>query len=150
MKWSDEVVRLLSVVVACVGDDGALESIGALKRRPGRILQKRGKWKTVSKIMIKKGYHVSPQQCEDKFNDLNKRYKRLNDILGRGTSCRVVENPALMDSMLQLSAKEKDDVKKILGSKHLFYKEMCAYRNGQNIPDCSDLDLEGYSLHLEK
>ncbi|KAL6338042.1 hypothetical protein AAG906_010608 [Vitis piasezkii] len=46
-------------------------------------LQKKGKWKTVSKIMISKGCFVSPQQCEDKFNDLNKRYKRLNEILGR-------------------------------------------------------------------
>ncbi|CAB4308642.1 unnamed protein product [Prunus armeniaca] len=93
--------------------------------------------------MISKGCHVSPQQCEDKFNDLNKRYKRLNDILGRGTSCRVVENPALMDSMPHLSAKAKDDVRKILSSKHLFYKEMCAYHNGQRIPDCHDLDLQG-------
>lgn len=150
MKWSDDMVRVLIAVVACVGDDGGLEGINGLKRKPGMILQKKGKWKTVSKIMIKKGCHVSPQQCEDKFNDLNKRYKRLNDILGRGTACEVVENPALMDSMLQLSAKAKDDVRKILSSKHLFYKEMCAYHNGQRIPDCQDLDLQGYSLHLEK
>ncbi|KAF2312029.1 hypothetical protein GH714_027797 [Hevea brasiliensis] len=95
-------------MVACVGDDGAFEGVDRLKRKSG-ILQKKGKWKTVSKIMISKGCHVSPQQCEDKFNDLNKRYKRLNDILGRGTSCRVVENPALMDSKPHLSAKAKDD-----------------------------------------
>lgn len=147
MKWTDEVVRLLIAVVACVGDDGTLEGGEGLKRKSG-ILQKKGKWKTVSKIMISKGCHVSPQQCEDKFNDLNKRYKRLNDILGRGTSCRVVENPALMDSMPHLSAKAKDDVKKILSSKHLFYKEMCAYHNGQRIPNCHDLDLQGHSLPL--
>ncbi|OWM69198.1 uncharacterized protein LOC116211151 [Punica granatum] len=150
MKWTDDVVRLLIAVVACVGDDGALDGVEGLKRKPGMIFQKKGKWKTVSKIMIKKGCHVSPQQCEDKFNDLNKRYKRLNDILGRGTTCRVVENPALLDSMPQLSAKAKDDVRKILSSKHLFYKEMCAYHNGQRIPNCQDLDLQGYSLHLEK
>lgn len=145
MKWTDEVVRLLIAVVACVGDDGVHEGGEGLKRKSG-ILQKKGKWKTVSKIMISKGCHVSPQQCEDKFNDLNKRYKRLNDILGRGTSCRVVENPALMDSMPHLSAKAKDDVKKILSSKHLFYKEMCAYHNGQRIPNCHDLDLQGHAL----
>lgn len=148
MKWTDEVVRLLVAVVACVGDDGVHEGAEVLKRKSG-ILQKKGKWKTVSKIMISKGCHVSPQQCEDKFNDLNKRYKRLNDILGRGTSCRVVENPALMDSMPHLSAKSKDDVKKILSSKHLFYKEMCAYHNGQRIPNCHDLDdLHGHALPL--
>ncbi|XP_030510514.2 uncharacterized protein LOC115725215 [Cannabis sativa] len=147
MKWTDHVVKLLIAVVACVGDDGMIAGGDGPKRKSG-ILQKKGKWKTVSKIMIKKGCHVSPQQCEDKFNDLNKRYKRLNDILGRGTSCRVVENPALMDSMPQLSAKAKDDVKKILSSKHLFYKEMCAYHNGQMIPDCHDIDLQGCSLPL--
>lgn len=149
MKWTDNVVRLLIAVVACVGDDGTFEGVEGLKRKSG-ILQKKGKWKMVSKIMISKGCHVSPQQCEDKFNDLNKRYKRLNDILGRGTSCTVVENPALMDSMPHLSAKSKEDVRKILSSKHLFYKEICAYHNGQRIPNCQDLDLQGCSLPLER
>ncbi|XP_062016510.1 uncharacterized protein LOC133732913 [Rosa rugosa] len=145
MKWTDRVVRLLISVVACVDDDGTVEGGEGLKRKSA-VLQKKGKWKTVSKIMIGKGCHVSPQQCEDKFNDLNKRYKRLNDILGRGTSCRVVENPTLMDSMPHLSAKAKDDVRKILSSKQLFYKEMCAYHNGQWIPGCHDLDLKGHPL----
>nr|CAD1831370.1 unnamed protein product [Ananas comosus var. bracteatus] len=98
-------------------------------------LQKKGKWKTISRLMLERGgCRVSPQQCEDKFNDLNKRYKRLNDILGRGTSCRVVENPSLLDSLTHVTAKGKDDVRKILSSKHLFYREMCAYHNGQRIP----------------
>ncbi|XP_034692564.1 uncharacterized protein LOC117919466 isoform X2 [Vitis riparia] len=149
MKWTDNVVRLLIAVVACVGDDGTLEGVEGLKRKSG-ILQKKGKWKTVSKIMISKGCFVSPQQCEDKFNDLNKRYKRLNEILGRGTTCRVVENPALMDSMPHLSAKMKDDVKKILSSKHLFYQEMCAYHNGKSIPNCHDIDLQGYFSPLAR
>ncbi|MBA0732590.1 hypothetical protein Gogos_016667 [Gossypium gossypioides] len=105
MKWKDNVVRLLIAVVSCVGDEEGVEGL----KRKSRILQKKGKWKTVSKIMISKGCHVSPQQCEDKFNDLNKRYKKLNDILGRGTSCRVVENHSLMDSMPHLSQKAKDD-----------------------------------------
>lgn len=142
MKWSDSRVRLLIQVVACVGDDDTLDGMpgGGSSRKSG-CLQKKGKWKTVSKIMVSKGCQVSPQQCEDKFNDLNKRYKRLNDILGRGTSCRVVENPSLMESMPRLSAKTKEDVKKILNSKHLFYPEMCAYHNGQRIPNCTELDL---------
>ncbi|KAM3337284.1 hypothetical protein P3S68_031609 [Capsicum galapagoense] len=145
MKWTDNVVRLLIQVVACVGDDGSLEGpeVG-LKRKSGCI-QKKGKWKTVSRLMMSNGCHVSPQQCEDKFNDLNKRYKKLNDILGRGTSCAVVENPSLMDSMPQLSDKAKDTVKKILNSKHLFYREMCAYHNGQKIPDCNDLEFPVHS-----
>lgn len=145
MKWTDNVVRLLIGVVSCVGDDGTINGMDGHKRKSG-VLQKKGKWKTVSKIMIRNGCRVSPQQCEDKFNDLNKRYKKLNDLLGRGMSCRVVENPALMDSMPNLSTKTKDVIRKILSSKHLFFKEMCAYHNGQRIPNCHDLDLQGFSL----
>ncbi|KAE8666139.1 putative transcription factor [Hibiscus syriacus] len=78
--------------------------------------------------MMEKGFYVSPQQCEDKFNDLNKRYKRVNDILGRGTSCKVVENQSLLESM-DLSPKLKEEVRKLLNSKHLFFREMCAYHN---------------------
>ncbi|KAG6472678.1 uncharacterized protein LOC122030450 [Zingiber officinale] len=142
MKWTDEVVRLLISVVACVGDheDGAVDSLAARKKH-GASFQKKGKWKTVSKLMLEKDCYVSPQQCEDKFNDLNKRYKRLNEILGWGTSCQVVENLPLLDSMPHLSPKAKDDARKILSSKHLFYQEMCAYHNGQRIPSCHDVDL---------
>ncbi|KAF8403838.1 hypothetical protein HHK36_011944 [Tetracentron sinense] len=148
MRWADNIVRLLIGVVSSVGilgDDSTLEGAEGMKRKSG-MLQKKGKWKTVSKIMINRGCFVSPQQCEDKFNDLNKRYKRLNEILGSGTTCRVVENPILLDSMTQLSAKIKDDVRKILSLKHLFYKEMCAYHNGQRIPNCDDLDV--HSSHF--
>lgn len=149
MKWTDNVIRLLISAVAYVGDDSTCDAGEGHKRKSG-ILQKKGKWKTISKMMISKGWQVSPQQCEDKFNDLNKRYKKLNDILGRGISCRVVENPSLMDSMPHLSDKAKDDVRKILSSKHLFYTEMCAYHNGQRIPNCHDLDLQGCSGPLER
>uniref|UniRef100_A0A3Q7HYT8 Uncharacterized protein n=1 Tax=Solanum lycopersicum TaxID=4081 RepID=A0A3Q7HYT8_SOLLC len=64
-----------------------------------------------------------------KFNDLNKRYKRVNDILGKGTSCRVVENQKLLETMDHLSPKMKEEVKKLLNSKHLYFREMCAYHN---------------------
>ncbi|KAJ4972167.1 hypothetical protein NE237_005266 [Protea cynaroides] len=145
MKWTDDIVRLLVTVVSLVGDDGFSDGVDGLKRKSG-VLQKKGKWKTVSNIMMEKGCFVSPQQCEDKFNDLNKRYKRLNEILGRGTTCRVVENPVLLDSMTHISPKMKDVVRKILSSKQLFYKEMCAHHNGQRIPNSHDLGLQGYSI----
>ena len=54
-------------------------------------------------------------------------------MLGRGTSCKVVENPAVLDEIDYLKAKEKDDVRKILNSKHLFYEEMCSYHNGNRL-----------------
>eukprot|EP00252_Welwitschia_mirabilis_P020149 TRINITY_DN4872_c0_g1_i1.p1 TRINITY_DN4872_c0_g1~~TRINITY_DN4872_c0_g1_i1.p1 ORF type:complete len:504 (+),score=151.25 TRINITY_DN4872_c0_g1_i1:726-2237(+) len=129
MKWTDAMVKLLITVVLYVGEDNMPDYSDGNKRKAG-VMQKKGKWKTVSSYMARKGCFVSPQQCEDKFNDLNKRYKRLNDILGKGTTCDVVENPSLLDSMHHLSAKTKEDVRKLLSSKHLFYKEMCAYHNG--------------------
>lgn len=140
MKWTDSMVKLLINVVLFVGEDG-IDSSDGNKRKSG-ILQKKGKWKSVSRVMNERGCYVSPQQCEDKFNDLNKRYKRLNDILGRGTACCVVENPSLLDSMEHLTSKKKDDVKKILSSKHLFYKEMCSYHSGCKTVVSADFELQ--------
>ncbi|KAH1090269.1 hypothetical protein J1N35_017526 [Gossypium stocksii] len=131
MKWTDSMVRLLIMAVYYIGDEGGSEGNGSdptAKKKAGGLLQKKGKWKSVSRAMMEKGFYVSPQQCEDKFNDLNKRYKRVNDILGRGTACKVVENQSLLDSM-DLSPKMKEEVKKLLNSKHLFFREMCAYHN---------------------
>ncbi|KAJ7969824.1 Sequence-specific DNA binding transcription factor [Quillaja saponaria] len=130
VKWTDTMVRLLITAVSYIGEDTDFSGRG---RRKFAVLQKKGKWKSVSTVMAERGYHVSPQQCEDKFNDLNKRYKRLNDMLGRGTSCQVVENPTLLDVIDYLTEKEKDDVRKILSSKHLFYEEMCSYHNGNRL-----------------
>ena len=132
VKWTDSMVRLLITAVSYIGEDAASEG-GPAGRRRYLNLQKKGKWKSVSKVMAERGFFVSPQQCEDKFNDLNKRYKKLNDILGRGTSCQVVEKPALLDMMDHLSEKTKDEVRKILSSKHLFYEEMCSYHNGNRL-----------------
>ncbi|KAE9621783.1 hypothetical protein Lal_00032665 [Lupinus albus] len=134
MKWTDAMVRLLIMAVYYIGDEAGTsegttthDSMGK-KKVAGLMLQKKGKWKSVSRAMMEKGIYVSPQQCEDKFNDLNKRYKRVNDILGKGTACRVVENQNLMDTM-DLSPKLKEEVRKLLNSKHLFFREMCAYHN---------------------
>ncbi|XP_050226452.1 trihelix transcription factor DF1 [Mercurialis annua] len=130
MKWTDHMVRLLIMAVFYIGDEVGSEGNGNDfngKKKSG-IAQKKGKWKSVSKAMLEKGFYVSPQQCEDKFNDLNKRYKRVNDILGKGMSCKVVENQNLLETM-ELSSKMKEEVKKLLNSKHLFFREMCAYHN---------------------
>lgn len=137
MKWTDTMVRLLIMAVFYIGDEAGLgDQIDAKKKSGGGgvgggggMLQKKGKWKSVSRAMVEKGFSVSPQQCEDKFNDLNKRYKRVNDILGKGIACRVVENQGLLETMDHLTPKLKDEVKKLLNSKHLFFREMCAYHN---------------------
>uniref|UniRef100_A0A0D9XPE6 Myb-like domain-containing protein n=1 Tax=Leersia perrieri TaxID=77586 RepID=A0A0D9XPE6_9ORYZ len=130
MKWTDSMVKLLITAVSYMGEDPGADLGGG--RRNFSIMQKKGKWKAISKVMGERGCHVSPQQCEDKFNDLNKRYKRLTDILGRGTACNVVENHALLDRM-DISDKMKEDARKILSSKHLFYEEMCSYHNNNRI-----------------
>ncbi|CAH8339446.1 unnamed protein product [Eruca vesicaria subsp. sativa] len=139
MKWTDTMVRLLIMAVFYIGDEagggGALGDQTDAKKKSIGMLQKKGKWKSVSRAMVEKGFSVSPQQCEDKFNDLNKRYKRVNDILGRGTACRVVENQGLLEGMDHINPKLKEEVKKLLNSKHLFFKEMCAYHNS-----CGHLD----------
>lgn len=130
MKWTDTMVRLLIMAVYYIGDEGGPEvtDLTGKKKPTAGLLQKKGKWKSVSRAMMEKGFYVSPQQCEDKFNDLNKRYKRVNDILGKGTACRVVENQNLLE-MMDLTPKMKEEVKKLLNSKHLFFREMCAYHN---------------------
>ncbi|KAL6906122.1 hypothetical protein ACP4OV_003723 [Aristida adscensionis] len=131
MKWTDSMVKLLITAVSYTGEDQGTDGGGG--RRNCAMMQKKGKWKAISKVMGERGCLVSPQQCEDKFNDLNKRYKRLTDILGRGTTCRVVEKPELLDGMNNLSDKMKEDARKILSSKHLFYEEMCSYHNNNRV-----------------
>ena len=85
IKWTDDMVHLLISTIASVEDDGVNENSSKRKlAASGGLLHKKGKWKTISKFMLEKGCYVSPQQCEDEFNDLNRRYKRLNEILGTG------------------------------------------------------------------
>lgn len=144
VKWMDKMVKLMINALSYIGEDSGLDNGNG---RKFAVLQKKCKWKSVSKVMDERGYHVSPQQCEDKFNDLNKRYKKLNEMLGRGTSCDVVENPALLDKIDYLNEKEKDEVRKIMSSKHLFYEEMCSYHNENRLHLPHDPALQR-SLHL--
>ncbi|KAF7028339.1 hypothetical protein CFC21_040281 [Triticum aestivum] len=138
MKWTDAMVRLLIAVVYNAGEDGEGVSAGgkaAAAHSHGKAVasaaaqQRKGKWRSVSRAMVERGFKVSPQQCEDKFNDLNKRYKRVVELLGRGTACNVVANPALLDTMGELTAKAKEEARKLLRSKRLFFREMCHYHN---------------------
>ncbi|KAL0336964.1 UNVERIFIED_CONTAM: hypothetical protein Scaly_1971500 [Sesamum calycinum] len=97
MKWTDNMIRLLIMVVYYVGDEVVSEGNdpASKKKGGGGALQKKGKWKSVS----------------------------------QGTACRVVENPSMLDTMDHLSPKMKEEVRKLLNSKHLFFREMCAYHN---------------------
>ncbi|KAK6240620.1 hypothetical protein SCA6_006009 [Theobroma cacao] len=145
VKWTEQMVKLLINVVSYVEEGASSDCMGGVRRKQF-MLQRIGKWKCVSKVMVKRGYHVSPQQCEDKFNDLNKRYKRCNDFLGRGTSCKVAENSELLDTKC-LSDKAKEEVKKILSSKNLFNEEMCSYHKGNRLHLPHDPEVQR-SSHL--
>ncbi|KAK3154304.1 hypothetical protein QOZ80_2BG0188830 [Eleusine coracana subsp. coracana] len=128
VKWTSDMVKLLVSAVAYIDEDVEADHGSSSGRRKHAMLKKKGKWKLVSMAMNERGFAVSPQQCEDKFNDLNKRYKRLTEILGRGRACEIVEKPALLEK-INLSAKLKEEAKKHLNSKHLHYEEMCSYHN---------------------
>ncbi|BAU02051.1 hypothetical protein VIGAN_11146400 [Vigna angularis var. angularis] len=93
VKWTDKMVRLLITAVSYIGEDAPSDCGGA--RRKITVLQKKGKWKSVSKVMAERGYRVSPQQCEDKFNDLNKRLHLPHDLE--------------LQRSLQLAHKNRDD-----------------------------------------
>jgi hypothetical protein len=128
VKWTSHMVKLLVSAVSYIDEDVEADHGFSSGRRKHAMLKKKGKWKLVSLAMNQRGCAVSPQQCEDKFNDLNKRYKRLTEILGRGRACEIVEKPALLEK-ISLSAKLKEEAKKHLNSKHLHYEEMCSYHN---------------------
>nr|GMD04830.1 uncharacterized protein LOC104212013 isoform X3 [Ipomoea batatas]GMD08852.1 uncharacterized protein LOC104212013 isoform X3 [Ipomoea batatas]GMD10064.1 uncharacterized protein LOC104212013 isoform X3 [Ipomoea batatas] len=117
MKWTNEMVKIL-IIAVCYIEACVLSSID-----PARA----GRWRVISGIFAERGYRASAQQCEDKFNVLNRRYRRLNEILGGNTS-RVVENPEFME-LMDLTDEAKEEARRILGSKQLFYQEMWSYHN---------------------
>ncbi|XP_039019250.1 uncharacterized protein LOC120150699 [Hibiscus syriacus] len=139
IKWTAKSVKLLITILSYIGEDPSTDCTGS-RMKMSSLLRKQGKWKCVSKVMADRGYHVSPQQCEDKFNNLNKTYRRLNDLLGRGTSCKVVENPKFLD-IIDVSEEGKEDARKLLTSKHLFFEEMCSYHNANRMYLPHDQDL---------
>lgn len=131
VKWTNEMGKLLITAVSYAAE-GSSSDLNGDGRTNFSDLSKRGKWRAISKVMVERGFVVSPQQCEYKFNDLNKKYRRLNDILGRGTCCNVVEHPKHLEK-LDLPLRAKEEVLKILSCKQLFYQEMCSYHNGNRL-----------------
>ncbi|KAF8693370.1 hypothetical protein HU200_038760 [Digitaria exilis] len=141
VKWTSDMVKLLVSAVAYIDADIDAGHGTSSGRRKHALLKRKGKWRLVSSVMTERGSFVSPQQCEDKFNDLNKRYKRLTEILGRGTACDIVEKPELLEQ-LTLPGKLKEEAKKHLSSKHLHYEEMCSYHNHNKLCLLDDPGLQ--------
>ncbi|KAL8061056.1 hypothetical protein ABFX02_02G063900 [Erythranthe guttata] len=126
IRWTDDMVKVLIKVASYIAE---IASPDCTDGETNPLLTPiKGKWRSISNIMVERGYIVSPQQCEDKFNDLNKKYKRLSDLLGGHASCTVVENPLLMESM-NIPEDSKEEIRKILTCKQLFYREMYSYHN---------------------
>ncbi|KAJ4884624.1 sequence-specific DNA binding transcription factor [Raphanus sativus] len=101
VKWMDEMVKLMIIVLFYLGDNDHKHA-------------RKSKWRSIFKFMDERGHHFSPQKCEDKFNDLNKLYKKINDMLGRGTYCDVSENCVLLDKIVYLDEIKKDEVRKLM------------------------------------
>ncbi|XP_051145607.1 uncharacterized protein LOC127261338 isoform X2 [Andrographis paniculata] len=133
IRWSEDMVRVLITAVSYV-----VKALSSCERRP--VVPITGKWKAVSLALVERGYQVSPQQCEDKFNDINRKYKRLTDILGSVTS-EVVNDPRLLNSV-RVSEVLKDEVRKLLSCRQLFYPEMRSYHscNREHLPPDESLE----------
>ncbi|KAJ6694724.1 TRANSCRIPTION FACTOR TRIHELIX FAMILY-RELATED [Salix koriyanagi] len=72
MKWTDNVVRVLIAVVDRVGDDSTFDGMEGLKEK---IWGSAEEWQVENSVDANHwqgGVMFSPQQCEDKFGDLNK------------------------------------------------------------------------------
>ncbi|KAF6151816.1 hypothetical protein GIB67_010390 [Kingdonia uniflora] len=122
IKWNENTVKLLLEVSLFVLKSEASHGT----KTKFRVLRK---MKKVSKIMMERGCNASPEQCNYKLCNLLLRYKRLNKILGVETSCNVVENRDLLNSVPELTEEMKDEVRKILNSKTFLYQEMHLYQN---------------------
>ncbi|RCV06453.1 hypothetical protein SETIT_1G163600v2 [Setaria italica] len=134
VNWSADMAKLLVSAVSYVDDDIDDAEHGSRVRRMG-------KWSLVSSAMTERGFAASPQQCADKFHDLNKRYKRVTEILGWGTACKIVEKPALLEQM-NISEKLKEEARKHLSSKNLHYEQMCSYHNHNRVSLLDDPVLQ--------
>ncbi|CAL5077226.1 unnamed protein product [Urochloa decumbens] len=146
VKWTGDMVKLLVSVVSYIDDDIDANHGTSSSGRKHAMFKRKGKWRLVSSTMTERGFPVLPQKCEDKFNDLNKRYKRLTEILGRGTACRIIEKPALLEQV-SLSGNLREEAKKHLRSKQLHYEEMCSYHNHNKTCLHNDPALQR-SLHM--
>lgn len=140
VSWTDKMVKLLITAASYIGG-GAFADSNSSGNFTSLLLPRIGKWKAISMALVERGFKVSAQQCEDKFNDLNKKYKRLNTILGNGISCRVVENPKLLH-ILNIPGHVKEEAYRILTSKQLLYKELCSYHHKNRLFLPHDRELQ--------
>ncbi|KAE8654372.1 hypothetical protein F3Y22_tig00117048pilonHSYRG00106 [Hibiscus syriacus] len=61
VKWTPQMVRLLINAVFYVDEDASSDCLGGVRRKSS-IVHKIGKWNCISKLMVERGHHVSPQQ----------------------------------------------------------------------------------------
>ncbi|CAN6196723.1 unnamed protein product [Urochloa humidicola] len=146
VKWTNDMVKLLVSIVSYIDDDIDVNHCTSSSGNKHAMLKRKGKWRLVSSTMTERGFPVLPQKCEDKFNDLNKRYKRLTEILGRGMACQIVKKPALLEQV-SLSGNLREEAKKHLRSKQLHYEEMRSYHNQNKTCLLNDPALQR-SLHM--
>ncbi|KAL8264801.1 hypothetical protein R6Q59_022931 [Mikania micrantha] len=130
LNWTDEMARLLIIALSYITEAEPFELKDEVKKF--KLLSKMTMWKVISTVMNERGFNVSPQQCEEKFRDINNKYKQMIGLLGRATSCNVVENPILLDS-INMPENKKQEVRKLLNSEHFLYREMCSFHHGNRM-----------------
>ncbi|KAL8222710.1 hypothetical protein R6Q57_020109 [Mikania cordata] len=130
LNWTDEMARLLIIALSYITEPEPFEFKDEVKKF--KLLSKMTMWKVISTVMNERGFNVSPQQCEEKFRDLNNKYKQMIGLLGRATSCNVVENPILLGS-INMPENKKQEVRKLLNSEHFLYREMCSFHHGNRM-----------------
>ncbi|CAI9259397.1 unnamed protein product [Lactuca saligna] len=132
LKWTDEMVKLMIIAISYIMEASITSPDSKKTTQKPTLVSKETKWKVISTVMSERGHNVTPQQCEDKFLEINKKYNQLIGLLGRPTSCEVFKNPILLDS-IEMPETLKHEARKLLESDQFYYREMCSLHHNNRI-----------------
>ncbi|KAI3805111.1 hypothetical protein L1987_27172 [Smallanthus sonchifolius] len=132
LNWTDETARLLITAISYIAEAESSELREDASSNKLKLIPKMTMWKVISTVMSERGFNVSPQQCEEKFGDINNKYKQMIGLLGRATSCNVVENPILLDS-INMPENKKEKARKLFQSEQFLYRDMCSFHHGNRM-----------------
>ncbi|CAH1445152.1 unnamed protein product [Lactuca virosa] len=82
LKWTDEMVKLMIIAISYIMEASITSPDFKKTTQKSTLVSKETKWKVISMVMSERGYNVTPQQCEDTFLEINKKYNQLIGLLG--------------------------------------------------------------------
>ncbi|CAH1445151.1 unnamed protein product [Lactuca virosa] len=132
LKWTDEMVKLMIIAISYIMEASITSPDFKKTTQKSTLVSKETKWKVISMVMSERGYNVTPQQCEDTFLEINKKYNQLIGLLGKPTSCEVFEKPILLDS-IEMPETLKHEAQKLLESDQFYYREMCSLHHNNRM-----------------